>query len=76
MALRERFFSMEGKAILTADTRKVPMKEVADTTTSVESSLLFCCRLNRFINIQIISLSAAPISERASGSNEEKDFFA
>src|SRR5690554_4706188 len=41
IALRDRAFSMVGNAMLTADTKKVPMKEVMDTTSNMERSSLF-----------------------------------
>lgn len=41
MAVRERFRSMVGNAMFTAEIRKVPMKEVVDTTSNTESSSLF-----------------------------------
>ena len=41
MAVRERSLSMVGNAMFTAEIRKVPMNEVAATTSSIKSSALF-----------------------------------
>ncbi len=46
MAVREKSRSMVGNAMFTAEIRKVPMKEVVDTTSNTESSSSFsisCC---------------------------------
>ena len=39
MAVSERSLSILGRAMFTADTKNVPMKEVMDTTISMESPL-------------------------------------